>query len=65
MISIISGVILLAAGGAGIWYFKPHNGKVHWHAEVPVLDSMIPIAIVGLLAIAVAMTVSGVSGLLT
>ena len=64
MISIISGVVLITAGGAGLWYFKPHNGKNHWHTAVPVLDSMIPITIVGAFAVAVAIIVSGVAGLM-
>lgn len=63
MLSTLSGAVLLVAGFAGIWYFKPHNGVPHWHTKVPVLDSFIPIMIVGAFAIAVAIIVAGVASL--
>jgi hypothetical protein len=61
MLSILSGLVLLGSGFAGIWYFKPNNGEPHWHTKVPVLDSVIPIMIVGAFAVAVAIIVAGVA----
>lgn len=62
MISIISGVIVGGAGGAGLWYFKPRNGQVHRLAAMPLLDSLIPIGIVTALAIGVALIIAGAMG---
>jgi hypothetical protein len=63
MLSIVSGIVLFGAGVTGIWFFKPNNGVPHWHTKVPVLDSVIPIMIVGAFAIAVAIVVAGVASL--
>ncbi len=60
MISIISGAIVAGGGGAGLWYFMPHNGKPHRLTKMPLLDSLIPIAIVTALAIGVALIVAGI-----
>jgi hypothetical protein len=60
MLSIISGVVVAGGGGASLWYFKPRNGQVHPLAIKPLLDSLIPIAIVSALAIGVALIVAGV-----
>jgi hypothetical protein len=62
LISIISGVVVSGAGGAGLWYFMPRNGQVHRLAAMPLLDSLIPIGIVSALAIGVALVVAGVTG---
>ena len=62
MIALISGVIVTGAGGAGLWYFMPHHGKVNRYANMPFLDSMIPIGIVSALAVGVAMIVAGAMG---
>jgi hypothetical protein len=62
MISAIVGVVVFCAGGTGLWYFIPRNGQSHPHTEVPVLDSVIPIMIVAAFAVAVAMIVAGVAG---
>jgi len=59
MLSIISGAIVTAAGGVGLWVFKPHNGQMHRLARAPFLDSLIPIAIVSALAVGVAIIISG------
>jgi len=59
MISIVSGVAAFGAGGAGIWYLKPRDGKTHPLATAPLLDSLIPICIVGLLAVGMSLIVSG------
>ena len=59
MYSIISGVIVFGGGGAGLWYFMPSNGQVHPLAKRPLLDSLIPIAIVTALALGVALIIAG------
>lgn len=65
MIDIIAGVAILCAGGAGLWYVMPHKGQVHWHTEVPILDSVIPVMIVAAFGVSVAMIVAGVAGMVT
>lgn len=64
MISIIAGVVVLCAGGVGLWYFMPHNGQLHWHTKVPILDSVIPVMIVAAFGVAVAIIISGVAGIM-
>jgi hypothetical protein len=59
MLSIISGAIVAGGGGVGLWYFMPSNGQTHPLATKPLLDSVIPIAIVAALAIGAAMIVAG------
>jgi len=59
MISVISGVITAGAGGVGLWYFMPHQGRVHRLANTPFLDSLIPIGIVSALAVGTALIVAG------
>jgi hypothetical protein len=60
MISVLSGIVVTGAGIGGLWYCKPHNGQVHWFVKAPVLDWLIPTVIVSVLAIGVALVVSGV-----
>ena len=60
MLSVLSGVVVFGAGGAGLWYFKPRYGKPHPLAAAPFLESIIPIGIVSALAIGVAMIIAGV-----
>ncbi len=60
MLSIISGAIVAGGGGVGLWYFMPSNGQVHPFAKQPLLDSLIPIAIVTALAIGTAMIIAGI-----
>lgn len=62
MLSLISGVIMFGAGGAGLWYCKPRNGVAHSVATAPLLESLVPIAIVSALAIGLALVVAGVAG---
>lgn len=61
MLSIISGVVVVGAAAGGLWYAKPRDGQVRWFAEAPVLEWLIPIAILGTLAIGVGLMVSGVA----
>jgi hypothetical protein len=63
MLSIISGAVVLGAGGTGIWYFKPRGNKPHRLATAPLLDAFIPICIVALLALGIALIVSGAASL--
>ena len=56
MFSIISGLIVAGGGGAGLWYFMPHEGRPHPLTVKPLLDSLI--AIVTALAIGTAMVIS-------
>ncbi len=60
MLSIVSGLIVAGGGGFGLWYFKPHNGKLHPLAQAPFLDSLIPIGIVTALAIGVSLIIAGI-----
>ncbi len=60
MLSIISGAIVAGGGGVGLWYFMPTNGQVQPLAKQPLLDSLIPIAIVTALAIGTAMIIAGI-----
>jgi hypothetical protein len=60
MLSIISGIAVFGGGGAGLWYFRPTNGKPHRLTVTPLLDSLIPIAIVTAFAIGIALIVSGI-----
>jgi len=62
MISVISGLIVASGGGAGLWYLMPRNGEPHHLARTPVLDSLLPIAIVAAFAIGVALIVAGIVG---
>jgi hypothetical protein len=40
------GLLLIAVSGAGLWAMLPKGGKVVWAATAPVLESVIPIALV-------------------
>jgi hypothetical protein len=62
MISILSGVVVSGAGAAGLWFAMPRNGHAQWFAKAPVLDWLIPTAIVAALAIGVALVISGIAG---
>ena len=59
MISLLSGILVTGAGGASLWYFMPHGGVVHPLARKPLVDSLIPIAIVSALAVGIALIVAG------
>ncbi len=59
MLSIISGIVVAGGGGAGLWYMMPRGGVIHPLAKKPLLDSLIPIAIVAALAVGVALIVAG------
>ena len=59
MLNIISGAVVFGGGSVGLWYFMPTNGEVHPLAKKPLLDSLIPIAIVSALAVGVALIIAG------
>ena len=59
MLSIVSGIIVIGGGAAGLWCMLPRDGVTHPLAKKPLLDSLIPIAIVSALAIGVALIISG------
>jgi hypothetical protein len=61
MLSILSGVVVAGAGGAGLWYFIPRNGVPHPLTKTPFLDSMIPIAILVAFAVGVSLIVAGLA----
>jgi hypothetical protein len=62
MLSFVSGIVVAGAGIAGFWYAKPQNGEVRWYIEAPVLEWMIPIALVGTVAVGLGLMLSGISG---
>ena len=62
MISILSGFVVTGAGAAGLWFAMPRNGSAQWFTKAPVLDWLIPTAIVAALAIGMALVVSGLAG---
>jgi hypothetical protein len=59
MVSILSGIGLVAVGGTSLWYLMPTNGQTHPLAKLPLLDSMIPVAIISALTIGLALIISG------
>jgi hypothetical protein len=59
VVSVLSGFCVVAAGGASLWYMMPTNGRVHLLAKKPLLDTLIPIAIISALAIGLALIISG------
>ena len=59
MLSVLSGIVVSAAGTAGFWYLKPRNGRLHPLTVVPVLDWLLPTLLVGILVFGVALIVSG------
>ncbi|MEJ2435975.1 MAG: hypothetical protein P8Y53_23600 [Pseudolabrys sp.] len=62
MLSVVSGAVLVAVSGTGLWYFMPRNGMVHPWVTKPVLDSLIVITIIGIAAVGLALIVSAAAG---
>jgi hypothetical protein len=60
MFSVISGVVLIAIGGSGFWYFLPRNGQVHPMAKKPFLDSMITITIMTIVVLGIGLIVQAI-----
>ena len=63
MIDLIAGVVVLGAGGAGLWYFMPSKGQVHPLAVMPLLDSLIPVGIVASLGVGFSMIVAAIANM--
>ncbi len=59
MLSILSGLIVTGAGATGLWYAMPRNGEVRAFAKKPIVNSLVPIAIVSALAIGIALIIAG------
>jgi hypothetical protein len=62
MLSVFSGTVLVAAGGTTFWWFTPRNGAVHPMVLKPFFDSTLTIAVMGVLALGIALVISGFSG---
>lgn len=62
MLSILSGALLIAAGGTTFWLFTPRNGVVHPMVLKPFFDTTLAIAVMGVLALGLALLVSGFVG---
>ena len=65
MIDVVSGIVIFVIGCFGLWYFKPRNGVLHPHTKIPVLDSVVPVAIVAAFGVGVSMIVAGVAGIMS
>ena len=61
MISVMSGLVVIGAGSSGFWYLRARDGHAHPLALMPVLDWLLPTALVGLLAFGTALIISGLS----
>jgi hypothetical protein len=62
MLSIISGAALVGVGGTTFWWFAPRNGVVHPMVLKPFFDSSLTIAVMGVLAVGIALLVTGFVG---
>jgi hypothetical protein len=60
MFQFVSGLVITGSGAAGLWYCLPRNGKVHPLIVMPVLDWLVPVAIVSALTLGTVMIISGV-----
>jgi hypothetical protein len=60
MLYFVSGLVVAGSGAASLWYCRPHNGQLNPLVVKPVLDWLIPIAIVTALALGIALIVTGV-----
>ena len=60
MILFATGVALIGAAGAMLWYFRPRAGKTHRFAKAPFMETLIPITITCGAAFGVAMIVASV-----
>jgi hypothetical protein len=60
MLYFVSGLVVTGSGAAGLWYCLPHNGQVRPLIVMPVLEWLLPVAIVFALTLGFAMMVSGV-----
>jgi hypothetical protein len=59
MLSVLSGAVLVGAGSTTLWWFRPRNGVVHPMVLKPFFDTTLAIAVMGVLAVGIALIVSG------
>jgi hypothetical protein len=59
MLSVLSGLVVAGAGGAGFWYLKPRDGRVNPLTVMPVLDWLLPTLLVGAVVSGVSLIVAG------
>ena len=62
MLSVLSGAVLVAAGGTTFWWFMPRKGVLHPMVLKPYFDSFLTIAVMGVLAVGVALVITGFAG---
>ncbi len=62
MLSILSGAVLMGAGGTTLWWFAPRKGVVHPLVTRPFFDTSLAIAVMGVSAVGIALLVSGFAG---
>jgi hypothetical protein len=62
MLSILSGAVLVGAGGTTLWWFAPRKGVVHPLVLRPFFDTTLAIAVMGVSAVGIALLVSGFAG---
>jgi len=60
MVALI-GIVFMIASGAAFWQLLPTNGRIHWLATAPFLESIIPLCIVSGFAIGLALVFAGVT----
>jgi hypothetical protein len=60
-VTALAGIVFLAASAAAFWRLLPADGRVHRLATMPVIESLLPLAIVGGFAIGVALVFASVS----
>ena len=59
---LLSGIALITAAVASVWYLAPRNGQVHPLAVVPFLETLIPVTIIVGLTFGVALLLLGILG---
>jgi len=55
-----AGVILVLASAAALWFFLPRRGQSHPFLRLPLMQSLVPLAIVSGLALGATMAISGI-----
>ena len=58
---VIVGIVFIAASVGALWRLLPSEGRLHPLATAPVLESVIPICIVGGFAIGMALIFAGLT----
>jgi hypothetical protein len=55
-----AGVILVLASAAALWFFLPKRGQSNALLRLPLMQSLVPLAIVTGFALGVTMAISGI-----